>query len=193
LLVVAVYSSLAFSLSYEWALGSTSKVSRIVLTMFSKTQVQTNAGPDHQSASTSMDGSAAAEPAVRIAATASTTSTLTQPRSLVSILGTFARAALTDNRRSMGSQRLMALMQVKMNCHLLDDEEMGSVMQELLALLQISEDVANIYQKLQEIEDEEEVAQRVQHGALQAIDVEDDADEEKAEPQKEQLADLFSL
>jgi hypothetical protein len=93
----------------------------------------------------------------------------------------------------MDSQHLMALMRVKMNSHLLDDEEMESVIQQLLALLQTSQDVANIYQELQEIEDEEEVAQRVQQGVLQAIDVEDDTDEEEAEPQEEQLVDLFSF
>jgi hypothetical protein len=58
--------------------------------------------------------------------------------------------------------------------------------------LQTSQDVADIYQELQGIADEEEMAQRVQHGALQAIGVEDDTDEEEAEPQEEQLVDLFS-
>jgi DNA mismatch repair ATPase MutS len=93
---------------------------------------------------------------------------------------------LTDNCRSMDSKRLMALMQVKMNSHLLDDEKMESVMQELVALLQTSQDVADIYQELQDIEDEEKVTQRVQYGALQAMDVEDDTDEEEAEPEGEQ-------
>jgi hypothetical protein len=93
----------------------------------------------------------------------------------------------------MDSQWLMALTQIKMNSHLLDDEKMEFVMQELLAFSQTSEDVADIYQELQGIMDEEEVAQRVQHGALQAIGVEDDTDEEKAEPQEEQLVDLFSF
>jgi hypothetical protein len=108
-------------------------------------------------------------------------------------LWSYARATLTDNRRSMDSKRLMALMQVKMSSHLLDDEEMESVMQELVVLLQTSQDVADIYQELQDIEDEEEVAQRVQHGGLQAIDMQDDTDEEEAEPEGEQIVDLFSV
>jgi hypothetical protein len=37
------------------------------------------------------------------------------------------------------------------------------------------------------------MTQRVQHGALQAIGVEDDTDEEEAESQEEQLVDLFSF
>jgi hypothetical protein len=65
----------------------------------------------------------------------------------------------------------------------------------LLPLLQTSQDVADIYAKLQAIQDDEaiddeEVAQRVQHGVSHAIevsDVEDDTVEGQAGTQGEQL------
>ena len=58
----------------------------------------------------------------------------------------------------MASQRLMELMQVKMNSHLLEDQQMpvASVTVELLDLLQTGEHVADIFEKLQTIEEEEE-------------------------------------
>jgi hypothetical protein len=111
-------------------------------------------------------------------------------------LWSFARATLTDNRRSMESRRLMELMQVKMNSHLLEDEEKESVMQELHALLHTSEGVADIYEELQAIEEEEEVAQRVQHGtslATEVNEVEDDTSTEQAEAQVEETVDLFDV
>ena len=73
-----------------------------------------------------------------------------------------ARATLTDNRRSMASQRLMELMQVKMNSQLLEDQQMTSVTVELLDLLQTGEHVADIVEELQTIEEEEEALQRAQ-------------------------------
>ena len=62
----------------------------------------------------------------------------------------------------MASQRLMELMQVKMNSHLLEDQQMASVTVELLDLLQTGEHVADIFEELQTIEEEEEALQPAQ-------------------------------
>ena len=62
----------------------------------------------------------------------------------------------------MASQRLMELMQVKMNSHLLEDQQMTSLTIELLDLLQSGEHVADIFDELQTIEEEEEALQRAQ-------------------------------
>jgi hypothetical protein len=62
----------------------------------------------------------------------------------------------------MASQRLMELMQVKMNSHLLEDQQMASVTVKLLDLLQTGEHVADIFEELQTIEEEEEALQRAQ-------------------------------
>ena len=62
----------------------------------------------------------------------------------------------------MASQRLMELMQVNMNSHLLEDQQMTSVTIELLDLLQSGEHVADIFDELQTIEEEEQALQRAQ-------------------------------
>ena len=56
----------------------------------------------------------------------------------------------------------MELMQVKMNSHLLEDQQMASVTVKLLDLLQTGEHVADIFEELQTIEEEEEALQRAQ-------------------------------
>jgi hypothetical protein len=56
-----------------------------------------------------------------------------------------------------------------MKSHTLEDQEMETFMQELLALLQTNQD--NIYEVLEAIEDEEGVAQKVQHGGSHALSV----------------------
>lgn len=111
-------------------------------------------------------------------------------------LWSFARITLTDNRRSMLSQRLMELMQVKMNSHLLDDKEMTSVQLELLQQMQHDDGVAGLFEELESFEEEELALQRAHEGASQegaggSVDMDDD-DVNDAEPEEEANAlDLF--
>jgi hypothetical protein len=112
-------------------------------------------------------------------------------------LWSYARITLTDNRRSMRSQRLMELMQVKMNSHMLDDKEMTSVQLELMHLMLDGNGVAELFEELERFEEEVLMSQRAREGAEPegaggGADGSDNDDDVSAELDEEaDILDLF--
>jgi hypothetical protein len=68
-------------------------------------------------------------------------------------LFSFARCTLTDNRRSMNTPRLMQLLQVKMNGHLLEGGRLSDYADEFMRMVEEEAGFNSIYEDLAQMED----------------------------------------
>jgi hypothetical protein len=108
-------------------------------------------------------------------------------------LWSYARITLTDNRRSMDSQRLMELMQIRMNSHLLDDKETNESQQQILELMQDADGVASIFEDLEAFEEEEIALKRAEAGLQEGATIDEIVDSDAAEDDKEEEVEPLDL
>jgi hypothetical protein len=105
-------------------------------------------------------------------------------------LWSYARAVLTDNRRSI----LMQLLQVKMNGMLLEGEALSHCAKSMSAMIDNEASFESIFDDLQQFEEEEQAGCAKQQGAGDLVSdaegsVAPEADAEAAMP----IVDLFSV
>jgi hypothetical protein len=109
-------------------------------------------------------------------------------------LWSYARAVLTDNRRSMLMQRMMQLLQVKMNGMLLEGEALIHCVKSMSAMIDNEASFKSIFDDLQQFEEEEQAGCAEQQGAGDLVSnaegsVAPEADAEAAMP----ILALFSI
>jgi hypothetical protein len=80
-------------------------------------------------------------------------------------LWSYARAVLTDNHRSMLMQRMMQLLQVKMNWMLLEGEALSRCAKSMSAMIDNEASFESIFDDLQQFEEEEQAGCAEQQGA----------------------------
>jgi hypothetical protein len=113
-------------------------------------------------------------------------------------LWSFAGATLTDQRRSLLSTRLIQLLQVKMNAHLLEGAEQTVFgLQELLGELNSDAAFASIFEELEQIDEAEQLAvkQSSMQDKEQPVDLGSEPDDDVAGVQnseEQEEVDLFS-
>ena len=104
---------------------------------------------------------------------------------------------LKPQRRLMGTQRLMQLMQVKMDGHLLGDDDVATRQQDqLLRMMEDDTGFHSIFGDLAEYAEEELAAQIAKEGAEQGESEQDESEEEGAEeeaPPPRVPLDLFDV
>jgi hypothetical protein len=109
-------------------------------------------------------------------------------------LWSYARAVLTDNRRSILMQRMMQLLQVKMNGMLLKGEALSHCAKSMSAMIDNEASFESIFDDLQQFEEEEQAGCAEQQSAGDLVrdaegSVAPEADAEAAMP----IVDLFSV
>jgi hypothetical protein len=109
-------------------------------------------------------------------------------------LWSYARAVLTDNRRSILMQRMMQLLQVKMNGMLLEGEALSHCAKSMSAMIDNEASFESIFDDLQQFEEQEQAGCAEQQGTGDLVSdaegsVGPEADAEAAMP----IVDLFSV